>query len=479
MLAEKRRLFAWAVIVVFGLANVVPRAQAATGGSSAVPSTLNLSSTHANVSAGRILQSGSVGINIAGRQMTVLPTSMLTPAEMLAVSQIVSVGHQSIQLGLHGNAVGGSFVFNPASGVNLSALSVPQNVTGIINFQQATPLTITGGLSDLGSLFALTVNPSINSVSINARDVGVGAGARLSTVLPPGGISGFADARNDLSLVLSASHSLVNNGIISAAGDLTLNSRAIANSGSLNSLLGNVNVDNASLRGILTINNAGGLIQAANGNVNIGAASLGARSMLSIFGGTIQAQNINFNGGAGAVDGLLDDLVGTVNVVGGSAHVGGKSGVLELGNVNVKGDPTFFNQGDIAINGNISFGQDLAILASGNITAGGAFQIVTTDATGLGHNIVMVAGATLIPEGTPPPAGTPIITNTTVGLTGNQTVIVDGANLTAGGNISLNGSTLDTRGALGKAGGNVTLVAYGTNSVGGGIGNMSIFTGGS
>ena len=44
---------------------------------------------------------------------------------------------------------------------------------------------------------------------------------RITTVLPPGGLNGYSNAINNLSLTLDASQNIVDNGAIASAGDLT------------------------------------------------------------------------------------------------------------------------------------------------------------------------------------------------------------------------------------------------------------------
>ena len=56
---------------------------------------------------------------------------------------------------------------------------------------------------------------------LNAQNVFVGAGARITTVLPPGGLKGYSNAINNLSLTLDASGSIVDNGAIASASNLT------------------------------------------------------------------------------------------------------------------------------------------------------------------------------------------------------------------------------------------------------------------
>src|SRR5579883_2543069 len=67
----------------------------------------NLSSTSASNPA-QVGHNSQVSIQVAGKSVTVNSSSFLTPAEQVAVNQIISSGHQSVLLGAQGNAVGGT-----------------------------------------------------------------------------------------------------------------------------------------------------------------------------------------------------------------------------------------------------------------------------------------------------------------------------------------------------------------------------------
>jgi hypothetical protein len=207
----------------------------------------------------------------------------------------------------------------------------------------------------------------------------------------------------------------------------------------------------------------------------VGGTELGQRALLTLNGGNLSAHAIDLEAGAGAIEASVNDVTGAVNVSGGSAHFASDADVLDLGNLDLAGDPTFFNTGDISINDNISVGQNLAILATGNVTASKAVVIQTRDLLAGGHNVTIVAGATLQPFGSPTAKGT--IPPQTPLLPG-QTIQVMGGSL-SGGTISLDNSTIDTRSTSGnQPGGSVTLVAFGGTGTGG-ITGVNIASGGS
>src|SRR5262249_15616274 len=147
---------------------------------------------------------------------------------------------------------------------------------------------------------------------------------------------------------------------------VTLNASNLINQGVLASLNANVNIAamTSNLQNVININNTMGTIRALNGAVNIGNAGLSKSAILSLLGGTIAAPQINLNGGAGTIRAMLDSMNGLVNVSAGVADVGTRSGNLNLGTLNVTGDPTYFNDGgDITITNDIFAQDNLAILA--------------------------------------------------------------------------------------------------------------------
>ena len=331
-------------------------------------------------------------------------------------------------------------------------------------------------------------------------------------MLPSGGLPGYQNAINNLSLTLVASHNIVNNGAITsadnltalaggsitnaptagpaaglprvqAAGELNLLSGAVANQGVVSSSSGNVDLavpsNYASAAGpfasgtlpgslpqYITINNTSGTIQALEGTINLGGMELGQSALLTLTGGNLAASAINVQAGEGAIKADVNNVTGAVNVSGGGAQFGSDSGVLDLGTLDLAGDPTIFNNGDIEITKGFSVTEGLAILASGNITASAAVTIQTG-----GNNVYMVAGvnpsslesASMTLEIPPLPAG--------------QSFEVTGGSA-SGGSILLAGSSINTSPtSMNQSGGSVTLVAYGGTGSGG-ISGVNITSGG-
>ena len=114
--------------------------------------------------------------------------------------------------------------------------------------------------------------------------------------------------------------------------------------------------------------------------------------------------------------------------------------VLDLGSLDLAGDPTFFNMGDIGINGNITVGQSLAILATGNVTATNAVVIRANDPLLGGQNSRSWRAANSCRPARPQ-AAPPYLQECR--LQPGQTIQVRGGS-PSGGTISLANSTIDT-----------------------------------
>lgn len=433
----------------------------------------------------------SVAIQTGDVTRVVGATDLLTPAEFLAASQILAGGQQSLLLGASGQAIGGTF--NLGSTLNnqtLQSLVVPQGVTGIHDFATGGNLSFLGNLTNAGSLYALSTNSQITQATISAGNIFNNAGGLISSLLPSGGLVGYGNAISNLSLILNAQNNIVNAGSIISSGNLTAiaggsiinalptgmtgavpvmqainninliaGSGNILNSGLITSQLNNINLA-TQLSQDMIINNIGGNLQALNGSINIRDMAFADKKHLVLWGGDAIAQELNLYSGEGIVNANLNDVVGTVNIYAGEAHMTAATDDLTLGTLAITGDPTFYNTlGNVTINTGMTFaGQPLAIVARGNIsTSFGAGAINTSSASGNGGAITMIAGANFTSTGSnsvvPPAAGD---TTSTLTITGGSST-GGYINLTSTVSItSLNSSSSATNGT----GGNITLIAF-------------------
>ncbi len=431
---------------------IVPSAlaqQSATQASTRTPVNLDLSSTQANLNAAHLGNSKAVDITVGGVKTTVTSATLLTPAEMMAVHQVMRAGQQSIQLGSLGNAVGGSFTLGSRLSQHISNLVIPAGVTAIDNASRSPNLNLTGNLTNAGNLFVLSTNPAVTAATISAANINNLVGGMLSSVLPAGGLPGFASTVASLNLNLNAIQNIINAGTITSSGSLALHAGGsivnalpagvtgltpimqamnnvnlqaanIVNQGLIASQLGTVTAATAAL------NNAGS-IQALSGNIQIqnlisntlnvqnllGSISardsilfetLGttfdanhkvlAKANLSVQGGDISAQTISFTSPEGQIGIDVNSLGGNVNISGGEAHVNVQKGNLNLGAFNVTGDPVIYvGSGDFTYSGDI-FTQGNVFAVStpqGGINITGSINTSPIVANGAGGDVILLS----------------------------------------------------------------------------------------
>jgi hypothetical protein len=415
-----------------------------------VPSNLDLSTTTASATAAHDASSPVV-ILTGGRPQSIAPGASVTPAQAVAVSQVMSSGMQSIELGALGNAIGGTFTF--ASSEQLSNFLVPAGVTAIANFTNGSALNIVGNLVNSGNLYAVSTSSSVTDASIAASLIKNASNGLISTVLPATGLPGFGDAIHNLGLSLSA-EKILNQGTISSAASLNVAAPIILNAGSVSA------------------------VEA----INLSSPNAVAGSTMHVLGGNYAAPTVNIDAGCGKLDVDVNRIDGLLSVTAGSANTGVHSGTLNLGNITILGDPTFYNNapdGDIIIGGNVTVGEGLAVLASRNVDIGSNTLTAQDGGTGQGFDITIVAGAALTPSpgavsqsnpnlGIFPGTGTPIDDGETVKVTGASA---------SGGSITCLNCSLVANSFVGTGdfdGGNILLAAY-ENAAGNSGGDISLF----
>ncbi len=460
-------------------------AQAVSGGSNQ-PANLDLSSTTKTVAA-----SGSGTIKEGQSTRSVATTDLLTPAEHVALFQVLNEGKQSIVLSDLGSAVGGSFQVNPSlAPAGLNSLLVPQGVTAI---QASATLNLLGNLTNMGSIYAVSQNPQITTSYISAANIFNQQGGLISSVLPSTGLPGITSAVGNLSLHLTAVQDIINAGSIIAAGNLTavaggsiinalpagvtgvspvmqamnnLNlcagTGSIVNSGLLSSIAGNINVTSQLANNII-INNIGGRLEALSGMINVRDALFADKFNLTLWGGDIACGEVNLFSGTGNVNMSVEQILGTVNVTGHTAHITAASESLTLGSITLTGDPTFYNtQGSIVLDRDLVFpAEDIAIIANGDIVGNG-IQVIDSSSVVNGGHITLIAGANLVTSGTDPKVLPPDQDTTSL------ITVVGGT--PGGGKIDLSTIPIIGFSSVGQSssGGDITLAAYGGTRPGSG-----------
>jgi hypothetical protein len=400
--------------------------------------------------------------------MQVLPGTALTPAQSQALSQVLTTGKQSLNLGSAGQAVGGSLLISsgPAAGV----VNIPQNVRVISDFSNGAPLNVIGNLVNAGTLYAVSTNAEVTNAILSANNISNTASGLISSVLPAGGLAKFENAIADLSLSLIATNDIVNHGTISGAGALHLAAGGqVQNSGVLSALESvNIATPSFSNHSIVTANGdinivqqvsrnadlaalasqlAGhqawatlttaqnlavdgqGVLESISGSINFDHGDAIKGNVLSISNIHARAGEVNLIGGSGLVTAAFGSVNGILNVSGGAGNAGVLSGDLHLGTVNFSGDPTFWAEGDINSLGAVSVTEPLTFLAEGDI------NLFNFNYSTGGNRFTAIAGTELTPSSG---AANP--------LNLGETVTANGPSAT-GGSVTCNGCNINTTSA--------------------------------
>ncbi len=387
-----------------------------------------------------------------------------------------------------------------AQGTSGSTPTTPSDSTSLTNtkgsdlvldFGQNSVLNISGNLSNFGTIYAISTNPKVSTATINAANVFNQPGGLITTVIPSSGLAGVSYAVSNLNLTFNTVHNFVNAGVVSSAGNLNVNAGGtivnalptgvtgpspvmqalnnvnlttmlgnLTNGGNIQALTGNIAIASA-INQDLIINNLGGILQAL-GQVTVRDSSYSGKANLAILSGDVLAESLNLNSGCGSAVVNARDISAVVNIVASEAHIAVSSPNLRLGNIQLGGDPTFYNLlGDVVVNTDLVFpGQPVLIVASGNIVTGtGAGRIDTSSPSG-GGDITMIAGANFtVSASTPNNPFAPI------------SMTINGPSST-GGVVDLSGyntgstpiSSLNSSSSQGN-GGNITLIAYATSGL--------------
>jgi hypothetical protein len=434
---------------------------------------LDLSSTSKTVTA-----AGGGTIRVGTGTVTFEAGDLITPAQSLALSQVLSSGAQTLLIGALGNAIGGSFLLDSTLA---GSINIPRGVTGLGNFSSGNGLNLSGNLTNSGKLYLFSTDPGAATAAINAQNIFNNPGGLLSSVLPANNPFGINNALGSLNLSLAAIQDIINAGIIRSSGSLTLtaggsiinalptgmtgtlpmmqaatnlnlNASNIVNNGVMNALAGNINIASVTAQNI-KFNNMGGTLEALLGNINVRDSLFTAKSNFDLIGGNLLSQQLNIFTGNGIANVSANEIKGMVNIAAGEAHVTVEHGDLQLGNMAITGDPTFYNRsGDVLISGDLVFPDALAIVARGNITSSFPnLDLVTSAAGPNAGSITLVAGANF----TVTPAGQPDSANNSTTAVLN----ISGPSI-RGGKIDLPTlSSIDASSSTGN-GGNITLIAY-------------------
>ncbi len=427
---------------------------------------LNLNSLIHSIDVGNLNK--PIPINIGNQRLEVFSNQFLTPAEALAVNQVLTNDHQSLVLNSLGQATGGNL--NSSSlGNTINNLLISNNVTLL---DTSDKLIINGDLANYGNIvFNTNSNLQVNSI-FNSES------GRI----------------NSCGVLTITTNSLINEGRINSFSGVNLNSSIIYNNGSIETNNGNINI--ASIGGIEITGTNTSIIEAYNGNINLDVNSPNSGNSINLTSGNYLSKDLFLNNKTGSIQASTANIAGQININAQNTIFVTNSEKMMLGNAYVKGDPTYVNTGgDITLNGTLtSNGANLTIIASGNIiVAANSPASISTQGIGTNSgNLVMIAGlgSNISYSGT---SQSPTLPGSSQA---NETVTVNLGNTSGntGGNIDLStnntliSGNLITTSANGNNvnGGNVTIIAIANGSTGGEINtlmgssstNLGIVTGG-
>ncbi|MBX3152241.1 hypothetical protein KF728_18930 [Candidatus Obscuribacterales bacterium] len=429
---------------------------------------LDLTSSERNIVLGRNLfneDTGSISIKVGNETKVVAAGTQVTAAEYVAVKQVLSGGNQSLDLGKNGAAIGGSVDLGALTDGNAvmraSALTVASGVTAYGDFGKGSDFKLNGDLNNFGSVETFSSN-SRNDGAIRADDINNYRGATISSTTNLT-LDAAGNLTNDGAIVamqglsLTAGGEIRNSGTVSSVFDLNLESSSMVNRGLLQSVSGSVNLD-ADPTIHMTVVNSRGTISAANGAINVRAADYAGSAGSTVFGGDLLSRELNLHAGNGLAEVNVGKLTGVLNETGKAAHVFASTDVLNLGNICLTGDPTYYNSlGDINITANMAADEALVIIAAGNITVANGVNIAARNDT-RGFNITFIAGADIEPVTGSNSPTLPPLTDT------SGEVILSGKASKTGGSIVFDGGNVVTSRSVAGGGaenaGNIWFYAF-------------------
>lgn len=491
------------------------------------PSDFNLASTAKTVRAGE-LPNGSVQIAAGSHTMTVTSGMALTPAQLVAVNQILANGNQVIQLNGQGAATGGRLNIATDFGQTVRNLSIPTGVTGLAAFNSGANLAVVGDIKNYGNVYAYTTQDQLLGGTISAANIvnnahGVISSALSSTlaqslgaIASPFNLSLVATNRVEnygsiassgaLSIVAGSSilnqgGTLTGTGSVQAVGALAMQAPSITNTGNVLSQLADISVatqnlvnsgvmnahNNMTLQSLTAntlsiLNQNGKLIAGLDLNIqaplqsNYAPGTAQPGDGVRIDGGLLAASKIDIKAAGGTINVHVDELDGPIYMSGAEAFASSQRGDLRLADIQLTGDPVFTLSGTGTLYLPSFDGFDnFYAYSEGNIASNPGTVIRTH-----GGHVRLIAGANLANLGSDPmPVGpgsinlqsTLIDTTAASGNAGNITIrgsattfSVDGT-LIANGAVTGNGGTIEvTTSALDVSGANVTMQADGAGS---------------
>ncbi len=300
----------------------------------------------------------SVTIDVGGTMKTYLRNDKVTPAEFVAIVQVLAKhGSQTLDLNSAGAADGGTFLLNGLISPRITGLTIPQNVTAFDYFSSQPLIGLSGDLVNFGSIYGVSVSRRATGGLLLADNIRNEVGGIISTLLP----TSIPHALPNVSLTLAAKEDIVNSGTISSSGALNL----VAAGSIINALPPSVS--------------APAPVISANDNINLVAYSgnftnagvIASQNSNVQFWTPVYENNITINGAGGTVSALN----GHINVFSPADPPGGKQNKLM---------PNYTGPGNVTVNGgtyDASEGFNL-YSGTGDITGSFGAPIVSAHTTG-------------------------------------------------------------------------------------------------
>lgn len=445
---------------------------------------LDLSSDNRSIVLGDNLfeSRSSYTIKLGDQEKTLSAGSQVSPAEFVALQQVLNDGKQDLILDLNGRGVDGNFsidsITDGGAGIHAKSLVIPSNVEASGNLSRSSDFRLTGDLINNGNVY---LTDKANGSSIAARDISNGDGATIHGRgdLAVAASRDFVNAGTisaDGSLTISAGNSLDNSGTISGGTALTIESPSVQNSGLIETP-GSVNINTPTPSSIY-FDSTGGIVR-AGGDINFRSSGFAEKVDTTLIGGQWTSDQLNLCSGDGALRVNVDDITGGVTINAGTAVINSAGAELIIDELVTNGDPLISSPGTIYLPETSTYGAPLSVISGRDIILQGG--IFTSSITGDGGDIILIAGAQFeitgdVLEVTGMSASGGNISGTrsfsATSSVGNGGDILLAAFGTPGffstsGRISLgNESEFRTEGASGHSYGNVTLIAPTSISVG-------------
>lgn len=418
-------------------------------------------------------------------------------------------------------------------GSGLITPAVASSLSHVVNGPSSINIASTGGVLNVGNwinsntLSIYSSNPNVRTATISSTGSIINpVGASITTI---GG----------LNLVLLAQNGIYNAGSIVSSGALSMTAPVIANvhpssigatgaapvmqamnghvnmavstllnQGTISSAIGNINITPINNSSTLAINGVGGSFNALQGLINIGTQNISNQLNLQILGGDFISQALNLTSGAtGLLSMQANSVSGMVNATAGDAYIGVNSGLLNLHNLSIGGDPyTVNSNGDIVLTGSddVSY---FSIVSNGSIFNTGSSSILSKfgvfmtanqdiDLTGLSLISTQSGDINIKAQGSITIPGVTMSTNSGfVGIQAvNGAITMPGAHISSNGggitivsgaDLNLSSSVIDSS-AAGTSGGRIFLASMNgsVNAAGGqslittGLAPGSVFYGG-